>query len=786
MKAERIRVSGIVQGVGFRPTVWRLAGEHDLTGQVWNDAHGVVIDAWGESQHIDAFLQELQISPPPLARIDHINREPLTVKDHTPPNRFSIKQSEAGENHTGVPQDAAICAACLKELFDPSNRRYRYPFINCTHCGPRLSIIQRMPYDRASTSMQRFTQCSACLVEYSDPADRRFHAQPNACAECGPRVWLSDSKGEEDATLTDPITLAAEWLRCGKILAIKGIGGFHLACDATHEHAVQRLRKAKQREAKPFAMMARDIDQIKKYACLTKAEERSLCSVAAPIVLCHALANTDLADAVAPEQDRLGFMLPYAPLHHLLLHDVGVPLVMTSGNQSDEPQCIDNDQALEKLAGMVDGFVFHDRDIVNRLDDSVVLFENDSSITIRRARGFAPGRFPIPKKNVSSQLPSVLAMGGELKNCFALNNDHDVIVSQYLGDLENAETLVDYQQNLALYRDLYDHTPSLIAVDEHTDYFSTQLGEQLAQELDAKVVRVQHHHAHCVAVLAEYGFPLDCKPVLGIAFDGLGMGSDGHLWGGEFFYFDYAQYQRIGAMSYTRLIGGSQAMLEPWRNTYAQLGILENWPEVQQAHADRHVFQLMASKPQTALARMLSHGLNSPLSSSCGRVFDAVAALLDIHTARIQFEGQAAMALEQLARTAFSEDESQAYPVALKKDSAGLLRVDWNSMWDGMLSDLAAQVPKAVIAARFHHCMIQMCIEMTEALRIDYEFEHIAVSGGCFQNSLLREGVRSRLQSKGYEVLVPQTIPMNDGGIAFGQIHVALAQSQLARVKKVV
>ena len=503
MIGENIRVTGIVQGVGFRPTVWRLARECGLVGQVWNDAAGVTIHAWGKQQMLDAFVQRLQARQPPLAHIDAIIRSALNEATEVPKD-FRIVTSQVGEVRTGVAADAATCPECLAELQDPANRRYRYPFTNCTHCGPRLSIVKAIPYDRANTSMAAFPMCAQCQAEYTEPDNRRFHAQPNACADCGPQVWLEDAEGRRLAPNddSDAIATAARLIRQGNILAVKGLGGIHLACDAGSVAAVDTLRRRKRRYHKAFAMMARDIQMVARFAEANAAEKALLRDKAAPLVVLNA-AGESLAGGIAPGQNTLGFMLPYTPLHHLLMQDMTRPIVLTSGNRSDEPQTITNRDAHQRLEQIADYYLLHDRDIVNRLDDSVLRLVSGEPRMLRRARGYAP--LPIRLPEGFADADHILAMGGELKNTFCLLQEGRAILSQHMGDLEDAATYQDYRHNLQLYRQLFEFRPGLIAVDMHPGYLSTQLGRRIAAEEGLQLIKVQHHHAHIAGCMAEHG-----------------------------------------------------------------------------------------------------------------------------------------------------------------------------------------------------------------------------------------------------------------------------------------
>jgi hydrogenase maturation protein HypF len=772
MPGESIRVTGIVQGVGFRPTVWRLASECALTGQVWNDAEGVLIHAWGSRESLDTFVRRIQAEQPPLSHIDAIARAPL-VEEGEVPAAFEIVTSRQGEARTGVAADAATCAACLADVLDPANRRFRYPFTNCTHCGPRLSIIRAIPYDRANTSMSPFTMCPRCQAEYDDPADRRFHAQPNACGDCGPRVWLEDAAGrrlppDEDG---DVIDTAARLIREGHIVAIRGIGGFHLACDAGSGTAVDELRRRKVRYHKALALMARDIDMVRRFAELDETGATLLHDRAAPIVVLDA-AGESLAAGIAPGQHTLGFMLPYTPLHHLLMQDMARPVVMTSGNRSDEPQTIDNRDARRRLEQIADYYLLHDRDIVNRLDDSVLRVADGRPRFLRRARGYAPQPVLLPEE--FAQAGSILAMGGELKNTFCLLQAGRAVLSQHIGDLEDAVTYGDYHHSLELYRGLFDHQPACIVVDQHPQYLSTRLGQEQAQASGLPLQKVQHHHAHIASCLAEHGLPLDTRPVLGIVLDGLGFGGDDTFWGGEFLLADYAGFRRLARFQPVHMLGGSQAMREPWRNTLAHLLLNFGWEPIRERYPDLDIVRFLETRPLEGFQTMAEKGLNSPLASSCGRLFDAVAAAIGLCRERVSHEGQAAIELESLATGEFHCQASHGYPFDLEEGEIRTL--GWRRFWEALLEDLHQGVAAAVIAARFHQGLVQAVTESARVLCDERGLDTAVLGGGVFQNRLLLEGVSSSLRQSDIRVLSPEKVPANDGGLALGQVAVAAAR----------
>lgn len=767
----KLRVRGLVQGVGFRPAVWRLAREHNLAGDVRNDGEGVLIRLWGPSAQLADFPRRLRECSPPLARIDSVELSPL---DLPPPYaEFRILASGEGAVHTGVVPDAATCHACFEEIFDPRDRRYRYPFTNCTHCGPRFSIVRGVPYDRANTSMAAFAMCAACRSEYDDPADRRFHAQANACPECGPCAWLEDAAGGRIQPVSlgtpDAVAAASVLLARGNIVAIKGVGGFHLACDASDESAVAELRRRKRRIAKPFALMARDVDVVRRY-CRVRAEDEALLrSTAAPITLMAEKPFGGLAAGIAPGQYALGFMLPYSPLHHLLLADWERPLVMTSGNVSDEPQCMTNEEARERLAGIADHFLMHDRDIINRVDDSVARVLAGAPRLLRRARGYAPTALPAPEGLHCA--PPILALGGDLKNAVCLLDEGMATLSQHLGDLADARTDRVHAGTLELYRGIYRHEPQVIAVDMHPDYRCAAAGRKRATRDGLTLVEVQHHHAHLAACLAENAWPADAGPVLGVALDGVGYGPDRTLWGGEFLAADYHGFRRLGHLDVTPLPGGDQASRQPWRNAYAQLATHLGWERVLADHGDLESVRWLRTRPLDAIAAMVARGINSPPSSSCGRLFDAVAALLGICRERSEYEGQAAVELETAAR---QTPGAESYP--LEWEERGEMSVlTTTALWLALLEDLRAGRAASLCAARFHAGLASALVEGVRRLAPRVPADTVALSGGVFQNLTLFERVHAELRRGGWRVLTHRVLPCNDGCIALGQAAVAAA-----------
>lgn len=770
---ERVLVTGLVQGVGFRPTVWRLAHSLVLAGQVYNNASGVVIELWGRAEARELFIRLLYEQKPRLARIDNVVRQP--VNEPAPGGSFRITESRDGLMQTGVAPDAAVCTACARETLNTSNaggRRSGYPFTNCTHCGPRLSIVAAVPYDRGNTSMAQFPLCGDCRNEYEDPADRRFHAQPIACPSCGPRIWLEDSQGEIELSsigAEDTITAVVAALRKGAIIAIKGIGGFHLACDSGNPKAIALLRQRKQRPDKPFALMAADIIQIRDYSELDEAEIALLTSAQAPIVLLKS--RHRLPEELAPGLDTLGFMLPYSPLHLLLMRELEHPLVMTSGNAPGAPQCIDNQEAREKLGNLADFWLMHDRKILNRVDDSVVRLMMGDRQLLRRARGYAPASLTLPPGFAAA--PDILALGGELKSTFCLLKNGAAVLSQYIGDLEQAPTFDTYQNTIERYITLFAVRPRQLVADMHPEYLSSQYARERSCRDDVPLVRVQHHHAHLAACMADNNLPLDHPAVLGIVLDGLGWGEDGSAWGGEVMLLDYRNYKRLGSLQPMPLPGGSQAIRHPWRSCFAQIDMTLGWDQCRAEFDALELLDFLQEKPLTLLQQMVEQGINSPYSSSCGRLFDAVAAALGLCRERVSYEGQAAIELEALSDTA-TTGAGYAFSTCHKK---GLLQLDQASLWKALLQDLQHGECHAKISYRFHQGLAVALVEMVEALWTPDNPRILLLSGGVFQNKILLELVVRLADERGFRVLCHHRVPANDGGLSLGQAVVAAARA---------
>jgi hydrogenase maturation protein HypF len=738
------RIEGTVQGVGFRPYVHRLARELGLGGAVGNDERGVVVDVEGEPGAVAAFLERLPGEAPPLAHVERIVVEDVPARGE---RAFAIVASERrGAPAALVVPDAATCEDCLAELRDPRDRRHRYPFINCTNCGPRFTIVRDVPYDRPRTTMAAFAMCDACRGEYDDPANRRFHAQPNACPACGPRVRLI---GAAVDGADDDVAAAAALLRRGAIVAVKGLGGYHLACRADDEAAVRALRARKHREDRPFALMTQDVAAARALVELGGAEEALLGSTARPIVLAPRRAEARVADAVAPASRELGVMLPYSPLHHLLLADAGCCLVMTSGNVSDEPIAYRDDDALDRLAAIADAFLVHDRPIHTRTDDSVVRAVAGRPAVLRRSRGYVPASIALP----AAATRPVLACGAELKSTFCLAKGQRAWVGHHIGDLRNAETLSAYREGIAHFERLFAVTPQVVAHDLHPDYLATSYA--LERE-GVDLVAVQHHHAHLAACLAEHG---ESATAVGAIYDGAGYGSDGTVWGGEILVGDLRGFTRAGALWPVRLPGGDRAAREPWRMACAWLVAAGGTEPELPAHLAGRV----DAPSWKAVARMADSGFAAPLTSSMGRLFDAVAALCGLRT-HVSYEGQAAIELEAVADHA----ERGAYELPV-----GDGHLDARPMIREVMADQRAGTPPAVISARFHHAVAAATAVACAGAAADAGTERVVLAGGVFQNRLLLEDTGGRLRALGLRVLVPERLPANDGAISYGQAAIA-------------
>ncbi len=794
----RVEIHGAVQGVGFRPFVYRLATEHALTGWVINDTRGVFIEVEGPQSELARFLERLPADKPPRAIIHSLESAWLEPTGY---EGFEIRHSDDhGAKTVLVLPDIATCDDCLAEVLDPAERRHGYPFTNCTNCGPRFTIIQALPYDRPNTTMRQFIMCPECQSEYENPLDRRFHAQPNACSVCGPRLALWTPAGESRTEGDEALHHAADALGVGQIVALKGLGGFHLMVDARNAEAIERLRQRKPRRDKPFALVVRDLDQAKALCDISSQAEELLSSPESPIVLLRRRDRIPVAENVAPGNPTLGVMLPYTPLHHLLLRELDFPVIATSGNLSDEPICTDEHEAVQRLGHIADLFLVHDRPIARHVDDSVAWVIEGEARLLRRARGYAPLPILLPHP-----APTILAVGAHLKNTVALSVDRQVFISQHIGDLETAEAMNAFERVIADFLRLYEATPVAIAHDMHPDYLSTRwateqrskgAGEQGSKDdlprspaplPPCTLIAVQHHHAHLASCLAENGVE---GSALGVTWDGTGYGIDGTVWGGEFLLGDAADFTRVAHLRSFRLPGGDAAVKEPRRIALAIL-----WELYGDAALDRtDLAPVKALRPieRRVLVQMLERGLNAPVTTSAGRLFDAVAALLDLHQ-QVTFEGQAAMALEFLADP--TEEGAYPLPVTRTKDegrrtkdegqkpvdrshqSSSALRpssfvLDWGPLVEGVLEDLQRGIKPGIIAGRFHNALVEAILAVAQAVGE----RRVALTGGCFQNRLLTERATRRLSEAGFEVLLHRQVPPNDGGISLGQVAVAAAR----------
>ena len=753
-----------MQGVGFRPYVFRLAGELGLAGTVLNDERGVEIEVEGREPALEEFLARLPAEAPPLARVTSLDSEPIPSRGE---REFRILESaRGGPAAAAVSADFATCDACLAEVLDPADRRHRYPFTNCTDCGPRFTIVRGVPYDRPLTTMAGFAMCDACQAEYDDPADRRFHAQPNACPDCGPQMTLLDPSGAPlvaRADEPDPVASAARLLAAGAIVAIKGIGGYHLACLAGDEDAVAGLRRRKHREDKPFALMAPDLESARELVELSEPEEELLSGAARPIILARRRPGAAVAGSVAPRSHDLGVMLPYSPLHHLLLGDLGRPLVMTSGNVSEEPIAYRDEDALARLAPIADAFLAGDRPIETRTDDSVLRALapelGSEPLLIRRSRGYVPESLELP---LAAPRP-ILACGAELKNTFCLARGTRAWVGPHVGDLKNWETLDSFRTGIEHFGELFDVTPEVVAHDLHPDYLSSRHAATLE---GLAPVAVQHHHAHLAACLAEHGLGAG-EPAVGAIFDGTGLGTDGTVWGGEILVGDLVSFERRGFVQPVPIPGGDAAIREPWRMACAWLAAALERDDPPLPSVLRHE---VPEDDWASVARIAASGVNSPITTSAGRLFDAAAALAGVR-ARVSHEGQAAAELEGLSDPA----ERSAYPMPLLGGEVAIL--DARPTVAALCTDAAAGVPVATIGARFHNALAEATAAACAAEAEAAGTARVILSGGVFQNRLLLERTASLLRADGLEVLIARRLPPNDGGIAYGQAAIAAARS---------
>lgn len=749
-----MEVNGIVQGVGFRPFVYQLANQYRLNGEVANTSSGVVIHIEGPQNNIESFSADLARKSPPLARITQISLHHEHVKDF---KNFSITASgDSASMSTLIPPDVSICDPCRQELFDPEDRRFGYPFINCTNCGPRYTIIDDIPYDRPKTSMKHFKMCSLCQAEYDDPGNRRFHAQPNACKDCGPQVSLFDRDRNKVNTST-PIERTATLLKQGCIIAIKGLGGFHLAVDAGNTDAVAALRERKHREEKPMAVMSFDMEHIRKYAVVGPAEEELLTSFQRPIVLLEKIEPCPISEEVSPRNRYFGTMLPYTPLHYLILSHGFTALVMTSGNLSEEPIAIDNDDAFQRLSGIADYFLIHNRDIYLRSDDSIVRETAGTTRFFRRSRGYVP--VPVFLKKT---VPPILACGAELKNTVCLTKKNQAFLSQHIGDLENLSAYEFFISTIDHMKQLLDISPEIVAYDLHPDYLSTRYAEELK---DIKKIQVQHHHAHIVSCMAEN---LIDGPVIGLSFDGTGYGADGNIWGGEILVADHKTFRRAAHLSYTPMPGGAAAVKEPWRMAVSYL-----YDAFGDAFMDLDlpILKGIDEKRIKIMVEMIQKKVNAPDTSSLGRLFDGIAAIIGIRN-RVSFEGQAAMELEMLA------EKTIAATYDFDWVSGDVHRVLFQPIIHGVANDVQKGVEPSEISGKFHSTLVRMFSELCGIIGKETGLNRVVLSGGAFQNSFLLTGLIQTLTRNNFQIFTHTLVPPNDGGIALGQAMVAAANAE--------
>jgi hydrogenase maturation protein HypF len=750
-KRKRFLFSGVVQGVGFRPFIFRLAAKYGLGGFVCNRPDGVLVEVEGPETAIKLFLADSKAHLPPMADLSGISEAEISGVGE---KVFRIVESHlGGQGDVHIPPDIATCPDCKRELFDSVDRRYRYPFINCTNCGPRLTIIKDIPYDRRYTSMSSFPMCPECAAEYDNPADRRFHAEPNACPECGPLLQLLDKDGNPVAT-EDPLGKAIELIAAGNIFAVKGLGGFHLAVEAGNDSAVQRLRQRKFREEKPLAIMVKDLDQAKRIAQIGIEEEKLLQSPQRPIVLLQKRENDLISTFVAPGLGRLGIMLPYTPLHHLLLDGPFTALVMTSGNQVDEPICIGNSEAVERLRGIADYYLVHNRDILVRCDDSIAFAAAGKIRITRRSRGFAPKPILLDR-----EYPDILALGPQLKGSLCILKGRYAFLSPHIGDLETPQARDFFHETITVMKRITESNPGVIACDLHPGYYPTKVAADLS---DVQIIPVQHHHAHIVSCMAENRISGE---VIGIALDGTGYGSDEQAWGGEFLVADEANFRRMGHLKYFVLPGGEKAVHEPWRIAVSLLRYAygESWPEIA-----RKLNLVSDEKRMALMENIIARRINSPLTSGIGRLFDGIAALLGLRSS-VSFEGQAAMELEAIAKKS-----GDSFPFTIgQRDGMRVLNLDETIR--AIAESAVKRMDREALAGSFHLTLTNAIAAMAEEIRKETGLGRVALGGGCFQNRLLLEGCLENLNRRGFEVFAHSDVPTNDGGIALGQAVVAAA-----------
>jgi hydrogenase maturation protein HypF len=755
MKKERrkIEIRGIVQGVGFRPTVYRLAKKHNIKGCVGNDTRGVVLDIEGLPGEIDSFLKELKKNPPPLASIEKIQSKKLALRNY---KEFEIIESkEQEEKTTLVSPDIATCRDCRRELLDAEDRRYLYPFINCTNCGPRFTITKELPYDRKNTTMKKFEMCERCKTEYGNPEDRRFHAQPDACIDCGPHIELTDAKGKE--IKCDPIEKTISLLKSGKIVAIKGLGGIHLACNAKDEKAIKTLRDRKKRPYKPFALMAKNISVISKFVKVSAEEKVLLQNPRAPIILLKKKKKCVLPENIAPYNNFFGFMLPYTPLHILLFQKLEV-LVMTSGNKRDEPIAFGNEDAVHRLGNIADYFLIHNRDIWIQADDSIARIADGKTLLLRRGRGYAPEPVKIPIKNKKK----IIGFGAHKHNTFSISRRDEIFISHYIGETDNFETIKAFELGIRHFIKFFDLPPDVAAVDLHPEYEATKFGKKWAKENNKPLIEIQHHHAHIASCLLDNGMD---EKVIGVAWDGTGYGADGKIWGGEFLIADLKDYQRKAHLKYVPLPGGDIAIKEPWRmgavylnktfgKDFIKLGI--------------DFVKRLNRQKWAVVENMIDKKVNSPETSSIGRLFDAVSSIIGIRDATT-YQGQAAIELEMIAK----DSRGDFYEFEIREEN-GIYVINPLFLIDSITKDIKNGVTPAAISARFHVSLAEIIVRVSGLLRKETRINKICLSGGVFQNMVLRKLATERLEGNNFKVYNHKNIPPNDGGISAGQVAVAM------------
>lgn len=747
---QKYQIKGVVQGVGFRPFIVKIAAQFNIHGWILNDSNGVTLEIEGSDENIQLFINEIKTNHPPLAAVDSVS----LLEKNTSTNKYTnfyIKESVSSTNREAlIATDSDVCPDCLRELFTPTDRRYRYPFINCTNCGPRYSIIEDVPYDRKKTTMKHFPMCKECESEYKNISDRRFHAQPVACWKCGPEVELFSNNGNK-VDAKDPIEETVSLLRQGKILAIKGIGGYHLVVDPKNEIAVLELRKRKKRNEKPFALLSEFVENVKKYAHISKDEESLLSSKQKPIVLLDKKKPEIFSKYIAPRNNKYGVMLAYTPIQHLILRGNFDALICTSANVTDYPIEYENKGALDRLQNVADYFLIHNRDIKTRVDDSIIRSENDGTVSIiRRSRSYCPNPLTLYQ-----DFPSGLALGAELKNTFCLNRKNKFFISQHIGDLKNLEIYDSFKKNITHLKKILEIKPEFIACDLHPNYWNTRYSKEFKE---IPIFQIQHHHAHMASCMAENNIK---EKVVGIAFDGVGYGLDGHLWGGEFLVGDFMSFQRSAHFSYTPLLGGDKAVKEPYRIAIAMLldayGDAESLSNLEIIRKRKNEFMI--------LSKMYKNKINSPLSCSVGRIFDGVAALLGVRE-YTEYEGQAAIELEQ----AISDHNSTGvYPYSISQIDGCEQKIDITPTIKGVVADMQRKVELGVISKKFHDTLILICEDICLEIRKQTALNKIVLSGGVFQNQYLLNKLRSRLKCLSFDVYTHAKIPCNDGGISLGQ-----------------